>query len=189
MQQSEHVVYQGKPSRAGSILRNISFQNMKRTARSGTRHYYRGRLHDNLRVIYDYGEKTIKFCRDLKVSYGTRTESLTYHYSKGIVVKEFRETGNLDYSLRTMQYKFFTNEDEYFTQSLVLDQYLPDWEDFIKMKEMLAEFKQDSYDWDNEMYANKCKRWRESAKKWEQKTGRSLTHHWVRKSKEKPSSS
>lgn len=186
---SIHEVIKMKPCRTATIMRNISFKKMKRTSRSKTRHYYRGKLHDSLRVIYDYGEKTIQFIRELKCSYGMRHESLTYHYSKGIVVKQFHEPSAYNADFRAVEYPFIINEAEHFTQSLVLDQYFPELEDFVKMKEMLAEFQQDSYDWDNEMYANKCKRQRESAKKWEQKTGRSLTHHWGRKSKVKPSSS
>lgn len=187
---SIHDVIKMKPCYASTILRNFSLKKMKRTSRLKSKHYYRGKLHNSLRVIYDYQEKTIQFIRELKCSYGTRHESLTYHYSKGIVVKEFHEPSAYDADFRKVEYPFVTDEAEHFTQSLVHDKYFPDLEDFVKMKEMLADFKQDSYDWDVEMYRKKCKRNRESAKKWEEKTGRSLTLHWSRrKSKAKPSSS
>lgn len=186
---SIHDVVKMKPCFASTIMRNITFKKMKRTSRMKSKHYYRGRQHDSLRVIYDYAEKTIQFIRELNCSYGLRHESLTYHYSKGIVVKEFHERSSYEPKWRKVEYPFIIDEAEHFTQSLILDQYFPELEDFVKMKEMLAEFKQDSYDWDNEMYANKCKRRKESALKWKQKTGRSLTQHWGRKSKAKPSSS
>ena len=188
MNKSIHDVNRSIPCCTTTILRHISRSTMKRTMRQRSRHYYRGKKYDSLRVIYDY-TGTIQFIRELKCSYGVRHESLTYHYKKGIVVKEFHERSAYDPKWRKVEYPFILDEATHFTQSLVLDQYFPELEDFVKMHEMYLEFKQDSYDWDNEMYANKCKRNKESAKKWEQKTGRSLTHHWGRKSKAKPSSS
>lgn len=186
---SIHEVIKMKPCRATTILRNISFKKMKRTSRSKSRHYYRGKVHDSLRVIYDYSTSTIQFIRELKCSYGLRHESLTYHFKKGIVVKEFHEPSAYDADWRKVEYPFILDESNHFTQSLIQDMYFPELEDFVKMNEMLKEFKQDSYDWEHEMYANKCKRNAESAKKWEQKTGRSLHHFYKPKSKAKPSSS
>lgn len=144
---SIHEVIKMKPCRTATIIRNISFNNMKRTSRSKSRHYYRGRQHDSLRVIYDYSEKTIQFIRELKCSYGLRHESLTYHYNNDILVKQFHEPGAYDADYRKVEYPFITDEAEHFTQSLLLDQYFPELEDFVKIKEMFTEFKQDSYDW------------------------------------------
>lgn len=187
---SIHEVIKMKPCRATTILRNISFKKMKRTSRSKSKHYYRGKQHDSLRVIYDYLEKSIKFIRELKCSYGLRHESLTYYFGKGIVVKEFYEPSAYDANWRKVEYPFILDEAEHFTQSLLLDQYFPELEDFVKMAQMKDEFKQDSFDWKNDMYIKKCQRKKESAQKWMEKTGRTLPHmYWSKKSKAKPSSS
>lgn len=187
---SIHEVIKMKPCITQTILRNISRKSMKRTSRQKGIYYYRGKKYESLRVIFDTNDKTIKFIRELNCEYGTRHESLTYHYHKGIVVKEFHERSAYDPKWRKVEYPFILDEGEHFTQSLVLDQYFPELEDFVKMDEMRREFQQDTFDWDKTLYQRKCQREKESAKKWMEKTGRTLPDLlWHRKSKVKPSSS
>lgn len=187
---SEHAVIKMIPCKAASILRNISRKKMRRTKRQNGVNYYRGKLHDSLRVIHDTKNLTIEFRRELKVSYGVRSESLTYDYKNGILYKEFQEPSNYNANFRKVQYPFITDESQHFMQSLMEDKYFPTLEDFVMMEQMAADFRLDHIDWCNEIRENEKKRNRESWEKWDTSRAQYSAKKFAeKKSKEKHTSS
>lgn len=147
MQNNEFAILRGTPSTAKALLRNITPESMKRTNNNQGNFYYRGIVYDSLRVILDTNNKIISFQRDLRVSGGTRRESLRYNFEEMTLCKTFKEPEFIPGVEREHMYPFALDEEFHFMENTIQDKFFPLHEDYVKMETLKDYFIEDVYKW------------------------------------------
>lgn len=160
------------PESITEILSKINVNEFERTVRKqGTYHYKHKDGDHQISLDQNYQTLTIKMVTRWNF---VRKDTIICDFGKNLLRKCFSETNGIyPNPNRIFTYRYITDEDVHFQESLVCDnKYFPAFSDNLKLKELYNYFLNDNILWDEELKQRHIER--EKKKVW---TG----SHWMQR--------